>query len=54
MVPRLPQLGEHIDDHQVHFSLKLAELGRIRLAQTSVGVVKHQAVSHPRPGLPTG
>lgn len=35
VVPRLPQLGEHVDDHQVDFSVKLAELGRIWLAQTS-------------------
>jgi UDP-N-acetylglucosamine transferase subunit ALG13 len=34
VVPRLPQLGEHVDDHQVTFCLKLAELGRISLAQT--------------------
>lgn len=35
VVPRLPQLGEHVDDHQVDFSMKLAELGRVWLAQTS-------------------
>lgn len=34
VVPRVPQLGEHVDDHQLHFSAKLAELGHIRLAQT--------------------
>ena len=34
VVPRLPQLGEHVDDHQVHFCLKMAELGRVWLAQT--------------------
>lgn len=34
VVPRLPQLGEHVDDHQLHFCMKLAELGRIWLAQT--------------------
>ena len=34
VVPRLRQLGEHVDDHQVDFCRKLAELGRIRLAQT--------------------
>jgi UDP-N-acetylglucosamine transferase subunit ALG13 len=34
VVPRLPQLGEHVDDHQLHFCLKLAELGRVWLAQT--------------------
>jgi UDP-N-acetylglucosamine transferase subunit ALG13 len=34
VVPRRPDLGEHVDDHQVIFSRKVAELGRIRLAQT--------------------
>jgi UDP-N-acetylglucosamine transferase subunit ALG13 len=34
VVPRRPQLGEHVDDHQVRFCLKLAELGRVWLAQT--------------------
>jgi len=34
VVPRLPQLGEHVDDHQVHFCLKMAELGRVWLVQT--------------------
>jgi UDP-N-acetylglucosamine transferase subunit ALG13 len=34
VVPRLPQSGEHVDDHQVTFSRKLADLGRVRLAQT--------------------
>jgi UDP-N-acetylglucosamine transferase subunit ALG13 len=35
VVPRLPQLGEHVDDHQVDFCRKVAELGRVRLAQTA-------------------
>jgi len=34
VVPRLRRLGEHVDDHQVDFCVKFAELGRIRLAQT--------------------
>jgi len=34
VVPRLPQLGEHVDDHQVDFCRRVAELGRIRLAHT--------------------
>jgi UDP-N-acetylglucosamine transferase subunit ALG13 len=33
VVPRLRRLGEHVDDHQVDFCLKFAELGRVRLAQ---------------------
>jgi UDP-N-acetylglucosamine transferase subunit ALG13 len=35
VVPRLPQLGEIVDDHQVYFCRRVAELGRIRLAQTA-------------------
>ena len=35
VVPRLPQFGEHVDDHQLRFALKLAELGRIWLAQSA-------------------
>jgi UDP-N-acetylglucosamine transferase subunit ALG13 len=34
VVPRVPQLGEIVDDHQLHFCSKLAELGRVSLAQT--------------------
>jgi UDP-N-acetylglucosamine transferase subunit ALG13 len=34
VVPRLRRLGEHVDDHQLDFCVKVAELGRIRLAQT--------------------
>lgn len=33
VVPRLRRLGEHVDDHQLDFSVRVAELGRIRLAQ---------------------
>ena len=33
VVPRLRRLGEVVDDHQVDFCRKLAELGRIRLAE---------------------
>ncbi|MBV9382867.1 MAG: hypothetical protein JOY82_03965 [Streptosporangiaceae bacterium] len=34
VVPRLRQLGEHVDDHQADFCGRIAELGRIRLAHT--------------------
>jgi UDP-N-acetylglucosamine transferase subunit ALG13 len=34
VVPRLHRLGEHVDDHQLDFAVKIAELGRIRLART--------------------
>lgn len=33
VVPRLRKLGEVVDDHQVDFCVKLAGLGRVRLAQ---------------------
>jgi hypothetical protein len=33
VVPRQQRLGEHVDDHQVDFCLKFAELRRVRLAQ---------------------
>jgi len=33
VVPRLRRLGEHVDDHQVDFCRKFAELGRVRLAE---------------------
>ena len=35
VVPRLRRLGEHVDDHQLDFCRKFAQLGRVRLAQTS-------------------
>jgi UDP-N-acetylglucosamine transferase subunit ALG13 len=38
VVPRLRRLGEVVDDHQVDFCRKLAELGRIRLAQEPAGL----------------
>jgi UDP-N-acetylglucosamine transferase subunit ALG13 len=34
VVPRLRRFGEHVDDHQLDFCVKIAEQGRIRLAQT--------------------
>jgi UDP-N-acetylglucosamine transferase subunit ALG13 len=34
VVPRLRRFGEAVDDHQVDFCVKLAGLGRVRLAQT--------------------
>jgi UDP-N-acetylglucosamine transferase subunit ALG13 len=34
VVPRLRRLGEHVDDHQLDFSRKIAGLGRVHLAQT--------------------
>jgi UDP-N-acetylglucosamine transferase subunit ALG13 len=62
VVPRLPQLGEHVDDHQVHFSFKLAELRRIRVAESqaefsglldeSIGDGQAKGLPQPRLGSP--
>jgi UDP-N-acetylglucosamine transferase subunit ALG13 len=51
VVPRLPRLGEHVDDHQVDFCRKVAELGRIKLAQTPAdfaGLLDQAARDHTR------
>jgi UDP-N-acetylglucosamine transferase subunit ALG13 len=51
VVPRLPELGEHVDDHQVDFCRKVAELGRIRLAQApgEFAGLLDEAISDPAP-----
>ncbi len=59
VVPRRPDLGEHVDDHQVIFSRKVAQLGRIRLAQTRAEfeVVMAEAIRDPsslRGAVPAG
>jgi len=49
VVPRLPRLGEHVDDHQVDFCRKVAELGRVRLAQSPAdfaGLLNEAARDH--------
>jgi UDP-N-acetylglucosamine transferase subunit ALG13 len=33
-VPRRRRLGEHVDDHQLDFCRRFADLGRVRLAET--------------------
>lgn len=43
VVPRQARLGEHVDDHQVHFSSKVAEMGRIRLAPTPAAFARQLA-----------
>lgn len=51
VVPRQPELGEHVDDHQVIFCRKVAELGRVALAQTPVdfaGLLAEAANDHSR------
>jgi len=54
-VPRLRRLGEVVDDHQVDFCAKLAELGRIRLALTPAELatfLDEEAHGGNRPGIP--
>jgi UDP-N-acetylglucosamine transferase subunit ALG13 len=34
VVPRTPRLSEHVDDHQITFTQRLAELGRVRVARS--------------------
>jgi UDP-N-acetylglucosamine transferase subunit ALG13 len=57
VVPRVPKLGEHVDDHQVSFAVRLAELGRVRLAQTPAeftGALAEATSNHARfrPSVP--
>jgi len=33
VVPRMRRFGEHVDDHQVDFCRKFADLGRVRIAE---------------------
>ena len=59
VVPRVPKLGEHVDDHQVSFAVRLAELGRVRLAQTPAeftGALAEATSNHARfrPSVPGG
>jgi UDP-N-acetylglucosamine transferase subunit ALG13 len=35
VVPRSPELGEHVDDHQQRFTARLADRGLVRLAGTA-------------------
>jgi UDP-N-acetylglucosamine transferase subunit ALG13 len=49
VVPRRPELGEHVDDHQVDFCAKVAELGRVRLASTAAefaGLLDEASADH--------
>ena len=38
VVPRLPSLGEHVDDHQVLFARRLAAAGVVQLAETEAAL----------------
>lgn len=41
VVPRSAVLGEHVDDHQLHFSCRLADVGWVHLAETEDELHKH-------------
>ncbi|GAA4104583.1 glycosyltransferase [Nonomuraea soli] len=49
VVPRLPELDEVVDDHQVRFSRHLARLGDIGLAENRLALFAHlrQALKNP-------
>lgn len=55
VVPRRHGLGEHVDDHQVAFAGRFAELGFIQLAEHEVRLREliDSALSEPRPLLPS-
>jgi UDP-N-acetylglucosamine transferase subunit ALG13 len=40
VVPRRSALGEHVDDHQVRFALRVAELGRVVLPATEEDLIR--------------
>ncbi len=44
VVPRTQRLGEHVDDHQVDFCRKFAELGRVRLAEDPAGFARRPRI----------
>jgi UDP-N-acetylglucosamine transferase subunit ALG13 len=49
VVPRQPRLGEHVDDHQIVFSRRLAAAGAVFLAESEAGLhdLLDRAVTEP-------
>ncbi|HLF40466.1 MAG TPA: glycosyltransferase, partial [Acidimicrobiia bacterium] len=49
VVPRDPRLGEHVDDHQILFTRRLAAAGKIHLARSAdrLAALLDEAVSCP-------
>lgn len=47
VVPRLPGLGEHVDDHQVRFARRMADRGQIHVAGNArvLGELLEQALA---------
>ena len=52
VVPRLPALGEHVDDHQVLFARRLGAAGVVHLAETEAALAA--AVDAARAGADRG
>lgn len=50
VVPRDPALGEHVDDHQILFSRRMAEVGDVLLARTEAELVAHLEAALRDPG----
>jgi UDP-N-acetylglucosamine transferase subunit ALG13 len=51
-VPRRCRLGEHVDDHQLDFCLKVAEHGHVRLARTAEDFAAHLSAAGTDRGAP--
>lgn len=49
VVPRVAELGEHVDDHQVRFSRHLAARGKIALADSAEDLYAHLGRALDRP-----
>jgi UDP-N-acetylglucosamine transferase subunit ALG13 len=49
VIPRTGRLGEHVDDHQVSFARRLAQLDQIRVAESAwqLGALLDRAVEEP-------
>ncbi len=56
VVPRRHDLGEHVDDHQVQFTRRIASSGVIRLAETEAQLrgLLDTGLAEPRPPLTSG
>ncbi len=48
VVPRDPSLGEHVDDHQIRWTAKLAEQGEIDLVKSCDALIELLRVERPR------
>ncbi len=55
VVPRRHDLGEHVDNHQVRFTRRIAESGLVRLAETELRFreLVESSLADPRPPIPS-